>query len=84
MSRLVWDKTGEKMYETGVEQVALFPMASGTYGAGVAWNGVTALNLTPEGGEPTDLYANNKKWLTLMSTEKLNGTIEAYMYSQDL
>lgn len=80
MSKLVWDQTGAKLYETGVEQVALFPQVNGAYPKGAAWNGVTALNLTPSGGEPTALWANNRKYLTLMSAEELGGTIEAYTY----
>lgn len=83
MSKLVWDQTGEKRYETGIEQVALFPQVSGAYQTGVAWNGVTALNLTPSGAEPTALYANNRKYLTLVSVEELGGTIEAYMYPDE-
>ena len=83
MSKLVWDQTNEKRYETGIEQVALFPQVKGAYSNGVAWNGVSALNLTPSGGEPTALYANNRKYLTLMSVEELGGTIEAYMYPDE-
>ena len=83
MSRLSWDQTGEREYETGIEQVALFPMDNGAYADGVAWNGVTALNITPSGAEPTPLYANNRKYLTLMSVEELGGTIEAYMYPDE-
>lgn len=84
MSKLTWDQTNERLYETGVQDVALYKMTSaGAYGKGVAWNGITALNLTPSGGEPTPLYANNKKYLTLMSVEELGGTIEAYMYPDD-
>lgn len=80
MSKLVWDKIGERLYETGVEQVALYPQAAGAYPAGVAWNGITALNITPSGAEPTALYANDHKYLTLTSVEELGGTIEAYTY----
>lgn len=83
MSKLVWDQIGEKLYETGVEQVALFPQVSGAYPKGVAWNGVTALNLNPSGAEPTPLYANNRKYLTLMSAEDMGGTIEAYTYPDE-
>ena len=83
MSKLVWDQTSEKLYETGIEQVALYPQVAGAYPKGVAWNGVTALNLTPSGAEPTPLYANNKKYLTLMSVEELGGTIEAYTYPEE-
>lgn len=80
MSKLTWDQTGERVYETGVEQVALFKQSAGAYPNGVAWNGITALNITPSGAEPTALYANNKKYVTLMSAEELGGTIEAYTY----
>ena len=83
MSKLVWDQTAEKRYETGIEQVALYKQVSGAYPAGVAWNGITALNLTPSGAEPTPLYANNRKYLTLMSVEELGGTIEAYTYPEE-
>jgi hypothetical protein len=83
MSKLVWDQTGERLYETGVEQVALYPQENGAYPKGYAWNGFTALNLTPSGAEPTNLYANNKKYLSLMSAEELGGTIEAYTYPDE-
>lgn len=87
MSKLVWDKTGEKLYETGIEQVALYPFKSANsekpYSNGVAWNGITALNITPSGAEPTALYANNKKYLNLMSNEEIGGTIEAYTYPDE-
>lgn len=81
--KMVWDQTGEKFYETGIEQVALFPQASGAYDAGVPWNGVTALNITPSGAEPTALYANDRKYVTLTSVEELGGTIEAYTYPDE-
>ena len=83
MSKLVWDQNGERTYETGVEQVALYPQAAGTYPKGVAWNGITALNITPSGAEPTALYANDRKYLTLMSAEEIGGTIEAYTYPDE-
>lgn len=83
MSKMKWDQTGERLYETGIEQVALFPQTNGAYTKGVAWNGITALNLSPSGAEPTPLYANNRKYLTLMSVEELGGTIEAYMYPDE-
>jgi hypothetical protein len=83
MSKLVWDQTSERLYETGIEQVALYPQAAGAYPNGVAWNGITALNLTPSGAEPTPLYANNRKYLTMMSVEELGGTIEAYTYPDE-
>ena len=88
MAALIWDKTGEKLFTTGIEQVALYPFSSevkeGTpYNKGVAWNGISALNITPSGAEATALYANNKKYLNLMSNEEIGGTIEAYMYPDE-
>lgn len=84
MSKLVWDQTGERLYETGVEQAAIYVMTnSGTYGTGAAWNGLTAVTESPSGAEPTALYANDKKYLELMSAEEFGGTIEAYMYPDE-
>lgn len=81
MSRLVWDQTGEKLYETGVRQGVLYPMDDrGAYSAGEAWNGLTAVNESPSGAEPTALYANDTKYVELMSNEEFGGTIEAYTY----
>ena len=83
MSKMLWDQNGERLYETGIEQVALFPCTNGAYDKGVPWNGVTAVNITPSGGEPTALWANNRKYVTLMSTEEIGGTIEAYMFPDE-
>lgn len=83
MSKLLWDQAGDKRYETGIEQVALFKKNGEGYGTGVAWNGITALNITPSGAEPTALYANDAKYITLMSAEDLGGTIEAYTYPDE-
>lgn len=83
MSKMVWDQIGERLYETGVEQVALYPQVGGAYPTGAPWNGMTALNLTPSGAEPTALYANDRKYLTLTSVEELGGTIEAYTYPDE-
>ena len=81
MSKLVWDQTGDRLYETGVEQRAIYPLTtSGTYGAGEAWNGLTAVTESPSGAEPTALYANDKKYVELTSAEEFGGTIEAYTY----
>lgn len=81
--KLVWDQTGEKLYETGVEQAAMYKMeADGTYGKGEAWNGLTSVNESPSGAEPTALYANDKKYLELRSAEEFGGTIEAYTYPE--
>lgn len=84
MPKLKWDQTGERFYETGVDKVVLFPMEStGQYGAGVAWNGITAVNESPSGAEPTALYANNGKYLNLISNEDFAATIEAYTYPDE-
>lgn len=82
--KLVWDKTGERLYETGVEQCALFPQdETGAYPKGVAWNGITNVTESPSGAEPTKLYANDRVYGTLMSAEELGGTIEAYMFPDE-
>lgn len=81
--KMVWDQIGEKLYETGVEQVALYPMAGGAYTKGVPWNGVTAFNVTPSGAEPNKFYANNKNYLTLMSPEEVGATVECYTYPKE-
>lgn len=78
---LVWDKEGERTFETGVKKCALYVRANdGSYPQGVAWSGITGITLTPEGAEATELYADNIKYLNLMSAEKLNGTITCYTY----
>ena len=63
MSKLVWDKVGERLYETGVSKGVLYPQSSGAYPKGVAWNGLTAVNESPEGAEPNAMYADNIKYL---------------------
>lgn len=84
MSKLVWDQVGERLYETGVKQAVLYPQAAGgTYPAGVAWNGVTAITESPSGAEATPLYADDIKYLNLMSAEEFGATIEAYMYPDE-
>jgi hypothetical protein len=82
MSKLVWDQIGERLYETGVRQGVLYPMDGSSYGAGEAWNGLTAVNESPSGAEPTALYANDAKYVTMMSAEEFGGTIEAYTYPE--
>lgn len=82
--KLVWDKVGERQYETGVEKGVLYPQsAEGTYPKGVAWNGLTGVTESPSGAEPTALYANNKKYLNLMSAEEFGATVEAYTYPDE-
>lgn len=84
MSKLVWDKTGERLYETGVKQGVLYPQAAGgTYPKGVVWNGLTNITESPSGAEATPLYADDTKYLNLISTEELGGTIEAYTYPDE-
>lgn len=81
MAKLVWDQVGERTYKTGVEQAAIYPMGEGgVYGQGEAWNGLTSVTESPSGAEPTALYANDKKYVELMSAEEFGGTIEAYTY----
>lgn len=84
MSKLTWDQTGERFYETGVKQGVLYPQADGgTYPLGVAWNGLTAVTESPSGAEATPLYADDIKYLNLMSAEEFGATIEAYTYPDE-
>lgn len=84
MSKLVWDQTGERFYETGVRNVVLYVQNSdGTYGKGVAWNGVTGITESPSGAEATALYADDIKYLNLISNEEFGATIEAYTYPDE-
>lgn len=92
MSKLVWDKTGERLYETGVKNGVLYVFdptkentdkSKGAYGEGVAWNGLTAVTESPSGAEATPLYADDIKYLNLMSAEEFGGTIEAYTYPDE-
>lgn len=77
---LEWDVTGEKLYETGVSKAVLYPQSSGAYPMGYAWNGLISVNESPSGAEATPLYADNRKYLNLISAEDFAATIEAYMY----
>lgn len=83
MTRLVWDTTGERYYETGVSQGVLYPQTSGAYPTGVAWNGLSNVSESPSGSEATAIYADNMKYLNLMSVEEFGGTIEAYTYPDE-
>ena len=84
MPKLVWDKTGDRLYETGVKQGVLYPIDNkGTYPKGVAWNGLTNVTESPSGAEATALYADDIKYLNLISTEEFGGTIEAYTYPDE-
>lgn len=83
MSKLTWDASGERLYETGVKQGVLYVMNSNVYGNGVAWNGLTAITESPSGAESTPLYADDIKYLDLRSTEEFGATIEAYTYPDE-
>ena len=83
MAKIIWDATGERLYETGVKNVVLYPMAESGYGKGVAWNGVTAITESPSGAEATPLYADDTKYLELRSVEEFGASIEAYTYPDE-
>lgn len=84
MVRLLWDQVGERVYETGVDRGVLYlPNASGIYDNGVAWNGLTAVTETPSGAEASPQYADNIKYLNLISNEEFGGTIEAFTYPKE-
>lgn len=83
MSRLKWDQTGERFYETGVKNGVLYIPTGGAYTKGVAWNGLTAVTESPSGAEATPLYADDIKYLNLTSTEEFGATIEAYTYPDE-
>lgn len=83
MAKLVWDQIGERLYETGVDRGVVYPQVGAAYPAGAAWNGLTNVTLSPSGAEPSPLYANNHKYLNLMSVEELSGSIEAYTYPDE-
>lgn len=81
--KLEWDKTGERFYETGVKNGVLYIPTNGVYNKGVAWNGLTAVTESPSGAEATALYADDIKYLNLLSTEEFGATIEAYTYPDE-
>ena len=83
MSKLVWDQTGERYYETGVKNGVLYIPTEGVYSKGVAWNGLTAVTESPSGAEATALYADDMKYLSLYSAEEFGATIEAYTYPDE-
>ena len=81
MAKITWDDTGKKIYETGVDRGVLYPITTGTtYGTGVPWNGLTAVNESPSGAESNPQYADNTKYLDLTSAEEFGFTIEAFTY----
>lgn len=84
MAAIVWDQTGEKLYETGTKKGVFYPQnESGLYPAGYAWNGLTGVTESPSGAEATALYADDIKYLELTSAEEFGGTITAYMYPEE-
>lgn len=84
MAAIVWDETGKRFYETGVNHGVLYPQkADGTYDNGVAWNGLTGVTESPDGAEPNDLYADNIKYASIRSAETFGATIEAYTYPEE-
>lgn len=84
MARLVWDEVGKRFYETGVDHGVLYiPTTAGAYTTGVAWNGLTSVTESPSGAEATPQYADNIKYLNLVSVEEFGGTIEAFTYPDE-
>lgn len=83
MSKIVWDNTGDRIYETGVKNGVLYLPTSGVYSTGVAWNGLISVTESPSGAEATALYADDIKYLSLYSTEEFGATIEAYTYPEE-
>lgn len=84
MAKIVWDATGERFYETGVDHGVLYPIQTGgVYTKGVAWNGLTSVSESPSGAESTAIYADNIKYLNLLSAEEFGATVEAYTYPDE-
>jgi hypothetical protein len=85
MAKITWDNVGERFYETGVDRGVLYVYDStqSSYGNGVPWNGLSAVNESPSGAEPTAIWADNIKYLNLMSAEEYAATIEAYTYPDE-
>lgn len=83
MPKILWDQTGERLFETGVSKGVLYPLTGTAYPKGVAWNGLTAVTESPSGAEATPLYADNIKYLNLVSAEEFGATIEAYTYPDE-
>lgn len=80
---LEWDKTGEREYEVGVSHGVLYPMSGSTYGAGVAWNGLTGVDENPDGGDINEVWADNIKYATFQTPENHKGNIKAYMFPDE-
>ena len=80
---LEWDKSGEREYEVGCSHGVLYPMTGGTYGAGVAWNGLTGVDENPDGGDINEVWADNIKYVTFQTAENHKGTIKAFMFPDE-
>lgn len=84
MATLKWDQVGERLYETGTKKGVLYVQDDkGEYGEGVAWNGLSSVKQANDGAEPTDIFANDKKYLSLYSQENARGSIDAYTYPEE-
>jgi hypothetical protein len=84
MALLKWDQTCEKLYELGCDRAVLYKCKpDGSYGIGVAWNGLSSVSESPNGGDSNPIYADNKKYLDLRATEEIEGSIEAYTYPKE-
>ena len=83
MSALIWDKSDERFYQTGIDNVAIYVKTAGTYGNGVAWSGVSSIAESPSGAESNKIYADNVEYLNLISAEELGLTITAYDYPDE-
>ena len=83
MAKLVWDNTGERLYETGVKNGVLYPVSNGAYPLGVVWNGLTSVTESPSGAEANPIYADDIKYLELRSAEEFGATVEAYTYPDE-
>lgn len=83
MARLIWDKTGERFYETGVKMGVLYPQVDGAYPKGIAWNGLTSVTESPSGAESNPQYADDIKYLDLYSAEEFGATINAFTYPEE-
>jgi hypothetical protein len=84
MPKLVWDQAGQRLYETGTSKGVLFVQENdGSYGPGIAWNGLVSVKKSPDGAEESPIYADNMKYLSLMSAENLKGSIDAYTYPEE-
>ena len=84
MIGLIWDKSGDRIYETGIDRGVLYPIdTNGLYTGGVVWNGLTSVSESPSGAEATPTYADNIKYLNLTSAEDFGATIEAYTYPDE-